>query len=67
MQTQVVSQWKVDSAATSVLMRNFHRNVRRDRTRAASALQKSIVSMLRTRHYRHPFDWAAFIVLGDAL
>ncbi|HEU4887740.1 MAG TPA: CHAT domain-containing protein, partial [Thermoanaerobaculia bacterium] len=65
--TQVVSQWKVDSAATSVLMRNFHRNVRSDRTKAASALQKTIVSMLRTKQYRHPFYWAGFVVLGDAL
>lgn len=65
--TQVVSQWKVDSAATSVLMRNFHRNVRGDRTRAASALQKTIVSMLKTKEYRHPFYWAGFVVLGDAL
>jgi CHAT domain-containing protein/tetratricopeptide (TPR) repeat protein len=65
--TQVVSQWKVDSAATSVLMRNFHRNVRNDRTKAASALQKTIVSMLRTKQYRHPFYWAGFAVLGDAL
>jgi len=65
--TQVVSQWKVDSAATSVLMRNFHRNVRDDRTHAASALQKTIVSMLKTKQYRHPFYWAGFVVLGDAL
>ena len=64
---QVVSQWKVDSAATSVLMRNFHRNVRNDPTRAASALQKTIVSMLRMKEYRHPFYWASFVVLGDAL
>ncbi len=64
--TQVVSQWKVDSAATSVLMRNFHRNVRSDPTRAASALQKTIVSMLKTKEYRHPFYWAGFVVLGDA-
>jgi CHAT domain-containing protein len=65
--TQVVSQWKVDSAATSVLMRNFHRNVQTDRTKAASALQKTIVSMLKTKEYRHPFYWAGFVVLGDGL
>jgi CHAT domain-containing protein/tetratricopeptide (TPR) repeat protein len=65
--TQVVSQWKVDSAATSVLMRDFHRNVRSDRTRAAGALQKSIVGMLKTKQYRHPFYWAGFVVLGDGL
>jgi RNA 3'-terminal phosphate cyclase len=64
---QVVSQWKVDSAATSVLMRNFHRNVRNDPTRAASALQKTIVAMLKTKEYRHRFYWAGFVVLGDAL
>ena len=64
--TQVVSQWKVDSAATSVLMRNFHKNVRNDRTKAASALQKTIVSMLKTKQYRHPFYWAGFVVLGNA-
>ena len=65
--TQVVSQWKVNSAATSVLMRDFHKNVRDDRTRAASALKKTIVSMLKTKEYRHPFYWAGFVVLGDAL
>ena len=64
--SQVLSQWKVDSAATSVLMRNFHRNVRNDRSKAASALQKTIVSMLKTKEYRHPFYWAGFVVLGDA-
>jgi len=64
--TQVVSQWKVDSAATSVLMRLFHQNVSADRHKAASALQKSIAAMLKTREYRHPFYWAGFVVLGDA-
>jgi CHAT domain-containing protein len=64
--TLVVSQWKVDSTATSVLMRNFHRNVRNDPTKAASALQKTIVGMLRTKEYRHPFYWASFVVLGNA-
>jgi CHAT domain-containing protein len=48
-------------------MRNFHRNLRKDRTKAASAMQKTIVSMLRTKEYRHPFYWAGFVVLGDAL
>jgi len=56
----------VDSAATSVLMRDFHKNVRGDRTKAASAMQKTIVSMLKTKKYHHPFYWAAFVVLGDA-
>jgi CHAT domain-containing protein/tetratricopeptide (TPR) repeat protein len=64
--TQVVSQWKVDSAATSLLMRTFHRNVRADRRGAATALRKSVASMLATKEYRHPFYWAGFVVLGDA-
>jgi CHAT domain-containing protein len=48
-------------------MRDFHKNVRSDTSKAASALQKTIVSMLRTKKYHHPFYWAGFVVLGDAL
>jgi CHAT domain-containing protein len=63
--TQVLSQWKVDSAATSSLMRGFHARLKTGKTTASAALQQSIVAMLHTKEYRHPFYWAGFIVLGD--
>ena len=63
---QVVSRRKAASAA-SMLMPNFHRNVRSDGTRAASARQEAIVPNIEREEYRHPFYWAGFVVPGDAL
>ena len=61
----VVSQWKVDSASTAGLMIEFHRHLRSGRGKAEALRQAA----LRTRTnpaYRHPFYWAAFVVVGDA-
>ena len=59
----VVSQWKVDSASTSELMIDFHRNMRDGRSKA-EALRRAA---LKTRaKYRHPFYWAPFVVVGSA-
>ena len=69
--TTVVSQWKVDAAATSELMVDFHRNLRKQisatdasMTRAGS-LRAAGLKMLQSERYKHPFYWAGFIVVGD--
>lgn len=68
--TTVVSQWKVDSAATSRLMLEFHKGLKRgrggqaSRLVPASALQTAALSLLRSPEYRHPFYWAGFSVVG---
>jgi len=70
--TSVVSQWKVDSASTTALMLEFHRNLRagvkspRNNVSIAQALQAASLKLLRQREYRHPFYWAPFVVVGDA-
>jgi CHAT domain-containing protein len=63
----LVSQWKVDSAATKQLMLDFHRNLRGSKTRAtkAEALRQAALKMLRTSEYHHPFNWASFVIVGD--
>lgn len=65
----VVSQWKVESASTTRLMLEFHRNlqseVRKSQVSTAKALQVAAVKMLRSADYRHPFYWAGFVVVGD--
>jgi CHAT domain-containing protein len=67
----VVSQWKVDSAATSNLMVDFHRNLRgspasaKRRMTKAEALRQAALKVMRSSEYRHPFNWAAFVVVGD--
>jgi CHAT domain-containing protein len=67
----VVSQWKVESASTTELMVEFHRQLKvrmqnpKSSLGAAQALRASALKMLRGRQYRHPFYWAGFIVVGD--
>lgn len=67
--TTVVSQWKVESASTTTLMLDFHRNLLAPHTRVskAEALRRTSLRLLRgPQPYRHPFYWAAFVVVGDA-
>ncbi len=70
--TTVVSQWKVESASTTELMLEFHRQLQPPAIKAASrrvttadALQRAAVRMLQSREYRHPFYWGAFVIVGD--
>ena len=63
--TTVVSQWKVESASTTELMLAFHRNLKKGQSKAA-ALRAAALRLLDDSRYRHPFYWAAFVVVGDA-
>jgi CHAT domain-containing protein len=67
--TTVVSQWKVESASTTRLMLEFHRNLQPESGKSwvstAQALQLAAVKLMRIKNYRHPFYWAGFIVVGD--
>ncbi len=67
----VVSQWSVTSDSTSALMREFHERLRVSLTTSgrvqdrAAALRGAALALLATPRYRHPFYWAAFVVMGD--
>lgn len=67
----VVSQWKVDSAATRLLMLDFHRNLKASsadsklQDRKAQALRAAALKMLQTGDYKHPFYWASFVLVGN--
>ncbi|MBA3239782.1 MAG: CHAT domain-containing protein [Acidobacteria bacterium] len=73
--TTVVSNWKVNSASTTALMLEFHRELRSGRQSAnspgrapmtkAEALRRASLKLLKSDAYRHPFYWAAFTVVGD--
>jgi CHAT domain-containing protein/Tfp pilus assembly protein PilF len=68
--TSVLSQWKVDSASTTELMVEFHRQLKAqmanptDSFSAARALREADLKLLRSERYRHPFYWAGFVVSG---
>lgn len=62
----VASQWKIDSDATTELMKNFHRFRKTQGLNTASALQKAQAEMLNSEkeEFRQPFYWAAFSAIG---
>jgi CHAT domain-containing protein len=62
----IVSQWKVDSAATAKLMVEFHRRLLAyGMRRKAEALRGAKLALLKDRRYRAPFYWAPFVLIGD--
>lgn len=67
--TVVVSQWKVDSARTTDLMLEFHRNLLRQKgskqaITKAEALRAASLKLLHSQ-YNHPAYWAGFVVIGN--
>ena len=68
--TTVVSQWKVESASTTELMLEFHRQLKSHMANpagdfsAARALRGAALKLRRSNQYRHPFYWAGFVVTG---
>ncbi len=68
--TVVVSQWKVDSARTTDLMLEFHRNLLRRKPDGepaltkAEALREASLKLLRGQ-YNHPVYWAGFVLIGN--
>jgi CHAT domain-containing protein/uncharacterized protein HemY len=69
--TTVVSQWKVDSASTTELMVEFHRNLNsknangQARMTKAESLRQAALKLMKQSNYRHPLYWAGFIIVGD--
>ena len=62
----VVSQWKVESNATTEIMRNFHRLLKIDQADGKSeSLRKAALGLLKLKQYQHPFYWAGFVLIGD--
>ncbi|HEX4961256.1 MAG TPA: CHAT domain-containing protein [Thermoanaerobaculia bacterium] len=59
----LASQWEVDSASTSKLMTGFHRGWREGLGKA-EALRQAALAVRRQERYRHPFYWAAFVLVG---
>jgi CHAT domain-containing protein len=64
----LATQWRVESDSTARLMIQFHRSLLEARgpLKKAHALRKAQLQLLRHDKTRHPFYWAAFVLLGDA-
>ena len=68
--TTVASLWRVESASTSELMIEFHRQWLQNRRVHArlsksSAMRTAALKLIALPRYSHPFYWAGFIVAGS--
>ncbi len=62
----VVSLWNVNDIATASLMKSFYKNLQQGKAKD-EALREAKLTLLRgqQRAWRHPYYWAAFVLVGD--
>jgi CHAT domain-containing protein len=61
----LASHWEVPSAATTKLMTDvFQRYAKEDRRGLADALRRSQLDLIGAAATSHPFNWAAFTLIG---
>jgi CHAT domain-containing protein len=58
----LASQWNINDASTAAFMGYFYDSLAKKRS-SREALQQAKIKMIRSV-YRHPFYWAAFILIG---
>ncbi|MBW8708260.1 MAG: CHAT domain-containing protein [Alphaproteobacteria bacterium] len=62
----LASHWEVPSAATMALMTGTFANMAKDpRHDAAEALRQAQLALIAQANTSHPFEWAAFTLIGD--
>ena len=58
----VASLWEVSDEASAKLMKSFHEQlVKKDDGNASAALARAQRAILKTKEWKHPFYWAAFV------
>jgi CHAT domain-containing protein len=65
----VVSQWRVNSASTSRLMKSFYQGLASQNDansqNKSQALREASLDLLKDRRYHHPFYWAGFVLVSS--
>ncbi|MFZ4858965.1 MAG: CHAT domain-containing protein [Desulfuromonadaceae bacterium] len=57
--------WEVDDKATSELVVEFYRQLKKPTHTKAQALQKAQIAALQ--HHKHPYYWSPFLLIGNWL
>ncbi len=68
--TALASLWQVDDEATPAVVIEFYRHLREGKYNKAQALQEAQRLMIRNptyQAYKHPYFWAAFLMIGHWL
>jgi len=61
----VATLWFVDDEATSILIREFYRQLKIPNITKSKALMNAQNSLLIKKRYRHPAYWAPFLLIGN--
>jgi CHAT domain-containing protein/Tfp pilus assembly protein PilF len=62
----IASLWSVDDRSTAALMSQFYQALSQGQTKT-QALQYAQQQLIASEHYNHPYDWSAFILIGNGL
>jgi CHAT domain-containing protein/tetratricopeptide (TPR) repeat protein len=57
--------WEVEDTSTALVMEFFYDNWRNKKMSKPEALRQAQLSLKAMPEYRHPFFWAAFVLIGD--
>ncbi|MDJ0634678.1 MAG: CHAT domain-containing protein [Xenococcaceae cyanobacterium MO_188.B29] len=63
----VATLWAVNDRSTAQLMSKFYQELTRKNISKAEAIRQAQLSLLQTNKYKHPFYWAAYVLLGNWL
>ena len=59
--------WFISDRASTLLISDFYQQLQNPAVSKAEALQRSQLSLLRDRRYRHPAYWSPFLLIGNWL
>jgi CHAT domain-containing protein/tetratricopeptide (TPR) repeat protein len=61
----IASLWKVDDAASAVLMKELYTFVQQGKSPSAALREAQLALIKANNHYSMPYYWAAFVLEGD--
>jgi CHAT domain-containing protein/tetratricopeptide (TPR) repeat protein len=61
----IVSLWSINDRATAELMTRFYRHLVKDKETPAAALRAAQVEMWKSKQWKSPYYWAAFVQHGE--
>jgi CHAT domain-containing protein len=63
----IASLWSVDDQATSILMQKLYEQLKTQKVTRSKAIRTAQIALLKDVKYKHPSNWAAFILVGNWL
>uniref|UniRef100_A0A8J7DE70 CHAT domain-containing protein n=1 Tax=Desmonostoc muscorum LEGE 12446 TaxID=1828758 RepID=A0A8J7DE70_DESMC len=62
----IATLWQVDADSSALLMKEFYKGLKNGLTKA-EALRQAQLQLISNPRYQHPYQWAAFLLIGSWL